>query len=268
MMLPYAASMFANGNRRVLQATNCSLTSRVRAFPPESILEGSDRLAMVGVRGISYSIGYSILDSIKTAQSSETIDQACNIRTAKVINQYGKTVPANADGAQAAVRGTNFKDTALQACAGFGLCANIWDGTEKDVYPISTLTYLVLTTINQDTECANMKIVYDYATWILFSSVANRIAQQQGFGTMPIKVAQLARNEVLDKMTCEGPDGTKRFVKDETMTSQSLIVKGAGSSLQGELQYAMLKEYTGSGNRHVLCEFPKPIFITSPGYSI
>ncbi len=114
------------------------------------MIQSAGPLGLVGARGISFSIGYSVLDRIKIAQDNQPADEVCRVQTERIINQFGKPVPATAAGAQAAVRGTNFNDKSQQSCPGFGLCANIWDGTEQDVYPISTLTYVVVTTVNSE----------------------------------------------------------------------------------------------------------------------
>jgi hypothetical protein len=228
------------------QNVNCSASAEVRSYPPTSIIQGPDPLGVVGIRGISFSIGYSVIDSIKIAQDSQPADEACRVQTARVINRFGKPVPATTAGAQAAVRGTNFNDKSQQSCPGFGLCANIWDGAEQDVYPISTLTYVVVRTVSSDAECSGMKVVYDYISWVLFSSDANAIATSVGFATMPKKIADLAKSQVLDSMTC-GKGASLRYVKDVPAPSSALVVKGSGSSLQAVLQRALLEIYESAG---------------------
>ncbi len=104
-------------SRRALsqQADNCSETIGVDA---SNMLQGSNPLDLVGVKGISYSIGYSVTDSFLTAQSLESPNQACSLKMAKIINKAGVARYPNADGAQAAVRSTNFNDPVEQQCPG------------------------------------------------------------------------------------------------------------------------------------------------------
>ncbi len=103
-------------SRRALsQPDNCSETIGVDA---SNMLQGSNSLDLVGVKGISYSIGYSVTDSFLTAQSLESPNQACSLKMAKIINRAGVARYPNADGAQAAVRSTNFNDPVEQQCPG------------------------------------------------------------------------------------------------------------------------------------------------------
>ena len=230
-----------------VSAKNCSTTLMPQKFLSENMLSGPRKLDLVGIRGISNSIGYSVIDSIKLEQATEGTDEACRVKMASVINLFGKSIPATAAGAQAAVRGTNFQNPVIQSCAGFGLCANIWDGAGQDVYPISTLTYLVVPTIIEDVECKKMKIVYDYIKWVLTDPGASDIALSEGFATMPKKVAELASAQVLDQMKCVNNDMTYRYVKDEPTPTEHLTVQGSGSSLQANLQIQLLRNYPNAG---------------------
>ena len=180
-----------------------------------------------------------MIDAIKIAQDSQPADEACRVQIARIIDQFGKPV-------HAAVRGTNFNDKTQQSCLGFGLCANIWDGAEQDVYPIATLTYVAVTTVNSESECSSMRVVYDYISWVLFSSEANAIATSVGFATMPKKVAYLAKSQVLDAMTC-GTGASLRYIKDMPAPFAAITVKGSGSSLQAALQRSLLDVYGSSG---------------------
>ncbi len=101
--------------RRGLIADNCS---EVIGFDASNMLQGSNPLDLVGVKGISYSVGYSVTDSFLTAQALESPDQACSLKMAKIINKAGVARYPNADGAQAAVRSTNFNDPVEQQCSG------------------------------------------------------------------------------------------------------------------------------------------------------
>ena len=228
---------------------NCSLTSAPFSFLSGNMIQGTDPLGLVGVRGISNSVGYSVIDSVKIVQASQTSNQACHVQMAQVINKHGTAVPASAAGAQASVRAMNFNDATQAACPGFGLCANIWDLGDKDVYPISTLTYIIVTKYNSDADCPKMRIVYDYIKWVLTDPAANAVATAVGFATMPKKIAEMAQTQVLDTMTC-GSGNTFRYVKDEPVPSVALVVKGSGSSLQAVLQGDLLLAYTGAGFYH------------------
>jgi hypothetical protein len=236
--------------RRSLQEAtlimNCSSTAAAKSFAPQNIIQGAEPLGLVGVRGISFSIGYSIIDSIKLAQDSQPADEACRVQTAHVINQFGTPVLATTAGAQAAVRGTNFNDKNQQSCPGFGLCANIWDGTEPDVYPMSTLTYVAVRTVNSEAECPEIRVMYEYINWVLFSPEARDIASSVGFAAMPKKVANLAKSQVLDAMTC-GTGASLRYIKDMPAPFAAMTVKGSGSSLQAALQRSLLDVYGSSG---------------------
>ena len=94
---------------------NCS---DVIGFDAATLLEGSKPLDTKGVKGISYSIGYSVTDAIIATRSLEVQNQACKLKTAMIINKAGVARAADAAGAQAAVRSTNFNDPANQQCPG------------------------------------------------------------------------------------------------------------------------------------------------------
>ncbi len=94
---------------------NCS---DVFGFDAATLIEGSNPLETKGVKGISYSISHSVTDAIIATRSLERPDQACKLKTAKIINKAGVARAADAAGAQAAVRSTNFNDPANQQCPG------------------------------------------------------------------------------------------------------------------------------------------------------
>ena len=129
-----------------LSAANLTACANVLKVTASNMMQGSNPLQMVGVKGTSYSLGYSGLDTVVVARQTENASQACNLKMARIMNKYGSALPPTPQGAQAAVRSMNFRDTSQQQCIGFGLCANIWDGVEQDVYPVSTLTYAVIRT--------------------------------------------------------------------------------------------------------------------------
>lgn len=78
------------------------------------------------------------------------------------------------------------------SCPGFGLCAEIYDGKDADVWPISTLTYLIVPTNTTDWEegCDKMRTLYDYVLWILENDTAANIAKELSMATMPVIIAE------------------------------------------------------------------------------
>lgn len=179
-------------------------------------------------------IGYAGLDSVLKTKSEEQEFDTCILHVAAMKNKNGRVVLPSTDGAQAAVRSraSAFSDS---ACPGFGLCAEVHDGPDADVWPLSTLTYLVIPTNTTDEEdgCDKMKTVYDYVKWILTDSVAADIAKDQVFATMPQTIADQALT-ILDDMKCKDADGVVRLIKDRATSSDA--IEGGGSSLQGNLQ--------------------------------
>ena len=107
----------SSGRKLLAVSNNCST---VIGFDGPNILQSSilDPLALVGVKGISYSISYSVTDAVRSIQALETKDVPCNIKMARIINKAGAVSSAGASGAQAAVRATNFNDPQTQQCSG------------------------------------------------------------------------------------------------------------------------------------------------------
>ena len=136
--------------------------------------------------------------------------------------------------------------------AGFGLCANVWDESENDVYPISFLAYVVVTTINTNRDCPKMKIVYDFFNWAITDSVATTIAAAHDYASLPVKFASSVLTNYLNTMKCANDDSVSnssyRFVMNEPPTSQALTVQGSGSNMMQGLLEALLNEYSGAGN--------------------
>lgn len=87
-------------------------------------------------------IGYAGLDSVLKTKSEEQEFDTCILHVAAMKNKNGRVVLPSTDGAQAAVRSraSAFSDS---ACPGFGLCAEVHDGPDADVWPLSTLTVSV-----------------------------------------------------------------------------------------------------------------------------
>ena len=93
-----------------------------------------------GVATLSFSIGYSGLDSVESyGESKNRSVVGCNIKNSRIINKAGFLTDPSVSSAQAAVRsGAN---VLLQsACPGFGLCGDLVDGDDQDVWPITAIT--------------------------------------------------------------------------------------------------------------------------------
>ena len=57
-----------------------------------------------------------------------------------MVNKYGSIVSANADSVQSAVRNKASDLIYNTTCPGFGLCADLSDGDQHDVWPIVAIT--------------------------------------------------------------------------------------------------------------------------------
>ena len=136
--------------------------------------------------------------------------------------------------------------------AGIGLCANVWDTDERDVYPISFLAYVVVPTVNSNRDCPKMKIVYDFLNWAITDPAATFIATNHDYASLPVKFAKSVLNNFLNTMKCSNDDSssnsTYRLIINEPPTSQALTVQGSGSNMMQGLLAALLNEYSGAGN--------------------
>ncbi len=93
-----------------------------------------------GVASIKNTVSYAGLDSIIAYQSKEEEESGCHVKMAKMTNKYGTVVSATSDSAQAAVRANSAVLRSSPDCPGFGLCAEIMDSGDSDVWPVTTLT--------------------------------------------------------------------------------------------------------------------------------
>ncbi len=91
------------------------------------------------VATLSYSIGYAGLDAVMQSATHNTT-RACRIKVAQAINKAGVTVTASADSAQSAVRSKVAVLVSQSLCPGFGMCADVQDPDDSDVWPITCLT--------------------------------------------------------------------------------------------------------------------------------
>ena len=151
------------------------------------------------VAGLSYSIGYAGLDSVLQSIRHNTTN-ACQVKIAQVKNKAGAVVSASADSAQSAVRSKLSALMDRSLCPGFGMCADVQDGEDRDVWPITAMTvptpclalppppasthagvpqYIIVEQRNTDADggCERMKAVQDYVAWVLGSKEAASIAR-------------------------------------------------------------------------------------------
>ncbi len=101
---------------------------------------------IAGVAGMKNTISYASLDSILAAQNQEEADSNCHVKMARMINKFGTVVSPTSDSAQAAVRSNSARLTSSPDCPGLGMCAEIMDADDSDVWPITTLTVSALRT--------------------------------------------------------------------------------------------------------------------------
>jgi hypothetical protein len=94
------------------------------------------------VSHIRNSIGYVGPDAIAFWHDLNFTGR-CQVQEAFMINKAGRRVPATPSSAQAAVRSGAIKLLYQSSCPGFGLCAEIEDGSDEDVWPITAITVKV-----------------------------------------------------------------------------------------------------------------------------
>lgn len=92
------------------------------------------------VSHIRNSIGYVGPDSTSNWGDFDNSSSHCQIREAAMINKAGRVISASVSSAQAAVRSSAMKLLGESSCPGFGLCGNIQDGADEDVWPITAIT--------------------------------------------------------------------------------------------------------------------------------
>ncbi len=91
------------------------------------------------VASLSYSIGYVGLDSV-TRSIRHNTTSACRVKIARVTNKAGAVVSASAESAQSAVRSKLSALMDRSLCPSFGMCADVQDGEDLDVWPITAMT--------------------------------------------------------------------------------------------------------------------------------
>ncbi len=87
-----------------------------------------------------YSISYIGLDVVgKSSYSNGTLNN-CRGMLARLINKAQKAVSPSVDSAQAAVKSKASLLLTQSKCPGFGLCGDLLDGEDEDVWPITAIT--------------------------------------------------------------------------------------------------------------------------------
>jgi ABC-type phosphate transport system substrate-binding protein len=127
---------FINSNR-------CqNLCSRVQRFGQASgVVEAVGR--------ISNSIGYSGISGVVQDLLINSTDDSCRIKLAAMQNRAGEIVQPSINSAQSAVRSRANALLFQSTCPGFGMCADVLDADDYDVWPITAMT-VSLTAITAD----------------------------------------------------------------------------------------------------------------------
>ena len=86
---------------------------------------------------ISNSIGYASLDATVNYGTINGTSQSCGLRMAKIINKAGAVVAANVASAEAAFRSSANNLISNTSCPGFGICGDLLDAADDDVWPIT-----------------------------------------------------------------------------------------------------------------------------------
>jgi ABC-type phosphate transport system substrate-binding protein len=126
----------------VAQITACLLVDLVWGQSPCTRVQrfGQATGVVQAVSRIRNSIGYSGLSSLLLDHVSNTTDGSCIIKLASIQNKAGEIVRPSAESAQSAVRSRANTLLFKSACPGFGMCADVLDAEEYDVWPITAMT--------------------------------------------------------------------------------------------------------------------------------
>ena len=89
------------------------------------------------VSRLSNSFGYAGIDAVYQYGQLNSTKQ-CKVKLAQIINKSGNTVSPSASSAQAALRSGLLADQTT--CPGFGICGNVQDGADPDVWPITAIS--------------------------------------------------------------------------------------------------------------------------------
>jgi hypothetical protein len=91
------------------------------------------------VAELSFTIGYVGLDTVLFSTHHNTTG-ACKVKIARVTNKRGARVSATVESAQSAVRSKLGALMDRSLCPGFGMCVDVQDGDDADVWPITAMT--------------------------------------------------------------------------------------------------------------------------------
>ncbi len=86
------------------------------------------------------SIGYAGLDATYERGSLNRTHPGCGVKIAGLINRAGVVVQPSVASAQAAVRASSLNMLYDSSCPGFGLCGEVIDGGDQDVWPLTAVT--------------------------------------------------------------------------------------------------------------------------------
>jgi ABC-type phosphate transport system substrate-binding protein len=89
---------------------------------------------------ISNSIGYSGLLGVVQDPTFNLTNNPCRIKMAAMKNKAGEIVTASVQSAQSAVRSRANILLFQSMCPGFGMCADVSDAEDYDVWPITAIT--------------------------------------------------------------------------------------------------------------------------------
>jgi ABC-type phosphate transport system substrate-binding protein len=84
----------------------------------------------IGYAGLDMTFKYGVLNQ----------NSSCRLKIAQIINKAGKVVEPSIASAQAALRSNAAHMLSSNSCPGFGLCGNLVDGEDEDVWPLTALT--------------------------------------------------------------------------------------------------------------------------------
>ena len=100
-----------------------------------------------------FSIGYAGLVNVESYKRSTKVHYdsyprtSCTFRVAKIVNKAGDVVTASQAATQAALGPSALSLLLNSACPGFGLCADISDADDSDVWPIIAVSVTALQTM-------------------------------------------------------------------------------------------------------------------------
>ena len=88
----------------------------------------------------TYSFGYAGLDATYERGSLNRTQLSCGVKIAIIINKAGFAVEPSVSSAQAAVRASSSVMLYNSSCPGFGICGDLIDAGDEDVWPLTAVT--------------------------------------------------------------------------------------------------------------------------------